>query len=143
MGNKEKIDYLLADIRELEKLVASMRDAEIYPISFFSQSFATAQKIISGLHSIESDQVALFSRQMQEHKALLTEKEQTVPFTSPVREQAIRMITPTKINSNPKFFNKPFMCVYFNRLLYSSHKLTHNSLTDEIFFAKKPLISHK
>ena len=36
MGNKEKIDYLLVDIRELEKLVASMRDAEIYPISFFS-----------------------------------------------------------------------------------------------------------
>ena len=30
-----------------------------------------------------------------------------------------------------------------NWVLYSSHKLTHNSLTDEIFFAKKPLISHK
>lgn len=89
MGNKEKIDYLLVDIRELEKLVASMRDAEIYPISFFSQSFTTAQKIISGLHSIESDQVALFSRQMQEHKALLTEKEQAVPFISPVREKVI------------------------------------------------------
>ena len=64
-------------------------------------------------------------------------------FTSPVREQTIRMIIPTKININPKFFNKPFMCVYFNRLLYSSHKLTHNSLTSEIIFAKKPLISHK
>lgn len=89
MGNKEKIDYLLVDIRELEKLLASMRDAEIYPISFFSQSFTTAQKIISGLHSIESDQVALFSRQMQEHKALLTEKEQAVPFISPVREKVI------------------------------------------------------
>ena len=31
MANKEKIDYLLIDIRELEKLVAGMRDAEIYP----------------------------------------------------------------------------------------------------------------
>lgn len=68
MGNKEKIDYLLVDIRELEKLVASMRDAEIYPISFFSQSFVIAQKIISGLHSIESDQVALFSRQCKNIK---------------------------------------------------------------------------
>ena len=29
MANKEKIDYLLIDIRELEKLVAGMRDAEI------------------------------------------------------------------------------------------------------------------
>ena len=28
MANKEKIDYLLIDIRELEKLVAGMRDAE-------------------------------------------------------------------------------------------------------------------
>ena len=64
-------------------------------------------------------------------------------FTLPVKEQASKMTTPTKIKINPKFFNKPFMCVYFNRLLYSSHKLTHNSLTDEIFFAKKPLISHK
>ena len=64
-------------------------------------------------------------------------------FTSQVGEQTIRMIIPTKININPKFFNKPFMCVYFNRLLYSSHKLTHNSLTSEIIFAKKPLISHK
>ena len=53
-------------------------------------------------------------------------------FTLPVKEQASRMTTPTKIKINPKFFNKPFMCVYFNRLLYSSHKLKHNSLTSEI-----------
>ena len=37
-------------------------------------------------------------------------------ITFPVKEQASRMTTPTKININPKFFNKPFMCVYFNRL---------------------------
>ena len=40
-------------------------------------------------------------------------------FTLPVKEQAIKMITPAKININPKFFNKPFMCVYFYRLFYS------------------------
>lgn len=34
MANKEKIDYLLLDIRELETLVAGMRDAEVYPVSF-------------------------------------------------------------------------------------------------------------
>ena len=62
-------------------------------------------------------------------------------FTLPVKEQAIKMITPAKININPKFFNKPFMCVYFNRLLYSSHKLKHNSLTGEIIYAKKLLFS--
>ena len=59
-------------------------------------------------------------------------------FTLPVKEQANKMTTPIKININPKFFNKPFMCVYFNRLLYSCHKEKHNSLTSEIIFAKKP-----
>ena len=59
-------------------------------------------------------------------------------FTFPVKEQASRMTTPTKIKINPKSFNKPFMCVYFNRLLYSCHKEKHNSLTSEIIFAKKP-----
>ena len=37
-------------------------------------------------------------------------------FTLPVNEQPNRMTTPAKININPKFFNKPFMRVYFNRL---------------------------
>ena len=60
-------------------------------------------------------------------------------FTLPVNEQPNRMTTPTKIKINPKFFNKPFMCVYFNRLLYSSHKLKHNSLTGEIIWIKIPL----
>ena len=64
-------------------------------------------------------------------------------FTFPVKEQASRMTTPTKININPKFFNKPFMCVYFNRLLfsYSCYKEKHNSLTSEIIFAKKLLFN--
>ena len=39
MANKEKIDYLLLDIKELETLIAGMRDAEVYPVSFFSQTF--------------------------------------------------------------------------------------------------------
>ena len=37
-------------------------------------------------------------------------------FTLPVNEQPNRMTTPAKIKINPKFFNKPFMRVYFNRL---------------------------
>lgn len=48
MANKEKIDYLLIDIRELEKLVAGMRDAEIYPASFFNQTFQLTHKVIEG-----------------------------------------------------------------------------------------------
>ena len=70
MGDKEKMDYLLVDIRVLEKLVASMRDAEIYPVSFFSQAYTTTQKIVDNLQSIEADQLALFKEQMEKHRAL-------------------------------------------------------------------------
>lgn len=59
-------------------------------------------------------------------------------FTLPVKEHATKITAPTKTNIKPRFFNKPFMCVYFNRLLYSCHKEKHNSLTSEIIFAKKP-----
>ena len=62
-------------------------------------------------------------------------------LTLPVKEHATKIIAPTKIKINPRFFNKPFICVYFNRLLYFSilcHKETHNSLTSEIIFAKNP-----
>lgn len=94
MANKEKIDYLLLDIRELEKKVAGMRDAEIYPISFFSQSFELAHKILTDLHCLEAVQLEELSRQMEEHRlrlsaiplqqaaeqpALKTEKEQPQP----------------------------------------------------------------
>lgn len=75
MGDKEKMDYLLVDIRELEKLVASMRDAEIYPVSFFSQSYTTTQKIVDNLQSIEADQLALFKEQMEKHRALIKKAE--------------------------------------------------------------------
>lgn len=34
-------------------------------------------------------------------------------FTLPVNEQATKITAPIKININPKFFNKPFICVYF------------------------------
>ena len=52
MANKEKIDYLLIDIRELEKLVAGMRDAEIYPASFFNQTFQLTHKVLKELHML-------------------------------------------------------------------------------------------
>ena len=75
MKDKEKMDYLLVDIRELEKLVASMRDAEIYPVSFFSQAYTTTQKIVDNLQSIEADQLALFKEQMEKHRALIKKAE--------------------------------------------------------------------
>lgn len=73
MANKEKMDYLLLDIRELEKLIAAMRDAEIYPVSFFSQSFELTRKILHDLHALEAAQIEMLRKQMEEHLAVLNE----------------------------------------------------------------------
>ena len=86
MGDKEKMDYLLVDIRELEKLVASMRDAEIYPVSFFSQAYTTTQKIVDNLQSIEADQLALFKEQMEKHRALVKKAERLESETALVTQ---------------------------------------------------------
>ena len=86
MGDKEKMDYLLVDIRELEKLVASMRDAEIYPVSFFSQAHTITQKIVDNLQSIEADQLALFKEQMEKHRALVKKAERLESETALVTQ---------------------------------------------------------
>ena len=65
------MDYLLLDIRELETLIAGMRDAEVYPVSFFSQTFNLTHKILKDLHSLETAQIEMLRKQMEEHQALL------------------------------------------------------------------------
>lgn len=71
MANKEKIDYLLLDIRELETLVAGMRNAEVYPVSFFGQTFDLTHKILKDLHALEAVQIEALRKQMEEHRALI------------------------------------------------------------------------
>ena len=71
MANKEKIDYLLIDIRELEKLVAGIRDAEIYPASFFNQTFQLTHKVLKELHTLEEFQLEALRKQMEEHQRLI------------------------------------------------------------------------
>lgn len=72
MVHEEKIDYLLLDIRELEKKVADMREAEIYPVSFFSRSFELTHKILTDLHKLEAAQLEDLSRQMEAHRSRLS-----------------------------------------------------------------------
>ena len=85
MANKEKIDYLLLDIRELETLVAGMRDAEVYPVSFFGQTFDLTHKILKDLHALETAQIEMLRKQMEEHQALI----QSIPpsVATPQRKQ--------------------------------------------------------
>ena len=81
MANKEKIDYLLIDIRELEKLVAGMRDAEIYPASFFNQTFQLTHKVLKELHTLEEFQLEALRKQMEEHQRLID----SIPVSKPYR----------------------------------------------------------
>ncbi len=71
MANREKIDYLLSDIKKLEERVLEMRDAEVYPVSFFSKTFDLTHKILNDLHILEADQIDFLNKQMEEHQALI------------------------------------------------------------------------
>ncbi|MDR1555942.1 MAG: hypothetical protein LBS88_02770 [Tannerellaceae bacterium] len=71
MTNKEKIDGLLSDISELEGLVSGIREMEICPLAFFSQTFDLAYKIIRDLHILEGLQIDVFQRQMEEYQRVL------------------------------------------------------------------------
>ena len=88
MANKEKIDYLLLDIRELETLVAGMRDAEVYPVSFFGQTFDLTHKILKDLHALETAQIEMLRKQMEEHQALI----QSIPHRLPLRYKQYRKL---------------------------------------------------
>lgn len=89
MANKEKIDYLLLDIRELEKLVAGMRDAEVYPVSFFGQTFDLTHKVLKDLHALETAQIEVLCKQMEEHQALI----RSIPPSVAIPVQAVQAET--------------------------------------------------
>ncbi|WP_075558943.1 hypothetical protein [Parabacteroides timonensis] len=84
MANKEKIDYLLLDLKELETLIAGMRDAEVYPVSFFSQTFNLTHKILNDLHSLETAQIEMLREQMEAHQALIQSLPNPVAAPMPV-----------------------------------------------------------
>ncbi len=97
MSNKEKIDYLILDLRELEQLVASMRDAEVYPVSFFSKTFDLTHKILTDLHKLENDQIEVLRKQMEEHHSLIKDiqiskaQEQPILPAEPQNEYELAM----------------------------------------------------
>lgn len=111
MANKEKIDYLLLDIRELEKLVAGVRDAEIYPLSFFSQTFELSHKILNDLHLLEAAQIEALRQQMEAHEQLMqsisarkTHERTIVSTTSPQSETSVEETSSSARDVRPTAF---------------------------------------
>lgn len=101
MANKEKIDYLLLDIRELEKKVAGIRDAEIYPVSFFSQAFELSRKILNDLHTLEATQLDALRKQMEAHEQLI----QSIPLHNGDESCDVVVTTEATILEAPAFAN--------------------------------------
>ncbi|MDR1116070.1 MAG: hypothetical protein LBL33_08010 [Tannerella sp.] len=71
MANNDRLKQIISDVRLLSDLTDSMKDSEIYPVSFFSQAFDLMQKIQSDFHLLEADQVEMFASQMKKHQALI------------------------------------------------------------------------
>jgi len=71
MANKDRIIHLLSDIKDLESAISGMQEAEIYPTSFFSQSFDMTYKILKDIHSIEAEQIEMLRQQMEEHQTII------------------------------------------------------------------------
>jgi hypothetical protein len=71
MANNDRLKQIISDIRQISDLTDSMKDSEIYPVSFFSQAFDLMQKIQSEFHLLEADQVEMFASQMKKHQALI------------------------------------------------------------------------
>ena len=86
MANNEKIDYLITDIKELEKLVTGMKGAEVYPVSFFSRTFDLAHKILNDLHWFETEQIEALREQMEAHQALIQDLPPSIPKQHPELE---------------------------------------------------------
>ncbi|MDR1500236.1 MAG: hypothetical protein LBI58_04570 [Tannerellaceae bacterium] len=134
MTNKEKIDGLMSDISELGGLIAGMRDIEICPLAFFSQTFDLAYKIIRDLHMLEGLQIDVFQKQMKGYQEIIESTillQETVaePFELPIvtipaaEKQAVAVSLNDSIEKkNLLDFRKAFSLndhFYFRKELFS------------------------
>ena len=71
MANNERLLQILSNVQALSDLANSTKDADIYPVSFFSNAYDLIQTIQSDFHQLETEQVNLFAEQMKKHQALI------------------------------------------------------------------------
>jgi len=71
MTNNDKLRKIISNLQILNDLMNGMIDAEIYPVSFFSQSFDLLQTVQNDVHALETEQVEMFATQMKKHRELI------------------------------------------------------------------------
>ena len=86
MTDKEQLTQLTSHIRKLVELTEQMHETEIYPVSFFSESFDLIYKIQDRLHAMEMGQIELFDQKIREHQAQISSVDR------PVRRMAVGLM---------------------------------------------------
>ena len=94
MANNDKLKQIVSNLQALTELTNSVMDLEIYPVSFFSQSFDLIQKIQNDIHAVEAAQVEMFSEQMKKHQALILSIHQQMRYISPEKDKQTQNQTP-------------------------------------------------
>lgn len=79
MANKDKINDLLSGVRELERSVASLDEAGIYPTPFFDRAFQLIRQIGEDLHALEKLQIDALYKRLEEHRRIMA----SIPAGSP------------------------------------------------------------
>ncbi|MDR2496041.1 MAG: hypothetical protein LBD21_02815 [Tannerellaceae bacterium] len=71
MEKTSRIDSILSDIKELERLMGEMRNMDVYPVACFSRSFDLAYHLLKDLHILEGEQIESLHRQMEEYRRMI------------------------------------------------------------------------
>ena len=102
MENNERLKQIVSNLQILTDLTNSMTDSEMYPVSFFSQSFDLIQKIQTDIHILEANQVETFATQMKKHQALILSIHQQMRNIAPEKEQQEKKPAPPIIEDSIK-----------------------------------------
>ena len=102
MENNERLKQIVSNLQILTDLTNSMTDSEMYPVSFFSQSFDLIQKIQTDIHTLEANQVEMFATQMKKHQALILSIHQQMRNIVPEKEKREKKSAPPVIEEYNK-----------------------------------------
>jgi len=84
MSIQNKIDQYSKDIRELEKTLQEVQSKEILPLSFFSSSIDTLNRLRTGIYEIEAIQLQMMQEHLEQNENDWTEENKPVIPVEPV-----------------------------------------------------------
>ena len=96
MDSKEKFDYLLADIRNLETLVNGLKQEEVLPALSLSRTCNLAYSVLEKLKAIENEQLQRLNIRLAEqqeelnHLSVLLEQYKAMAETCKKNIQSVK-----------------------------------------------------